>query len=195
MTNEPPRKDDVRTLWQGQQREITPMSVETMRLQAGKYGRKIEWRNAREYAAAFAVFVYFAFVFIRTNDVLARLGSGLLCAGVLLVAWHLHRHGTWRRLPEELGLASSIEFQRQELARQRDLLRGVWRWYLGPMIPGLALMVIAGARANRGHLEHPGWLLAGEFVVFAGVFLLIGRLNERGARRLQERIDELDRLR
>ena len=85
---------------------------------------------------------------------------------------------------------SGLEFLRSELVRQRDLLRSVWWWYLAPFVPGL-LLILGGVA-----LERPGrwgWLAPG--IVAAVTFVGIGLLNQRVARKLQRRIDDLDAVR
>jgi hypothetical protein len=192
MANEPARNEDVRNVWQNQKGEGIQMSVDAIRLKAGKYRSKIAWRNAREYIALLFVVGFFGLQLKSTTDVLMRVGSGLIIVGSIYIAWHLHAKGSGRRLPEDLGLTSSIEFHREELVRQRDLVRSVPRWYLGPMIPGMVVLMVAIGLTNPGHVKHFGWVF-GSFsafvvLVFAGVW----RLNVRGARRIQKRIDELD---
>ena len=195
MANEPARDEEMKNVWQSQEGEGLEMSLDEIRLKAEKHGRRIDWRNAREYIAALAVAVFLGFSFFRTTDVLSRAGFGLVIASVLYIAWHLHRKGSRRRLPSDLGVADCLQFYRGELERQRDLLNGVWRWYLGPMVPGLAVVMLALTRTNPGHLKHIGWVIAIYGAVIALVFLFVWRLNERAARSLQQRIDALDALR
>jgi hypothetical protein len=72
------------------------------------------------------------------------------------------------------------------------MLTGLWSWYLGPLVPGLVLMIVAMGRANPGHLRHI-WPVTGVYLaVILLVFLAIDRLNKRAARGLQRQIDELD---
>ena len=104
-------------------------------------------------------------------------------AGALYVNWHLHRTGSSRSLPADLGLASGIEFYRRELERQRDLLDTIWAWCLGPIIPGPVVFIVAY------HL-HIGLSLA----TTALVFVLVWMANQQAARKLQRRIDELNAL-
>jgi len=194
MNSESSADREMKELWQSQKTEGVRMSVEQIRLSAGKFQRRIEWRNAREYVAALVVAAFFGFQMIRGGDLLTRAGFGLIIAGVCYVIWHLHAKGSGRPLPEDVGFASCIEFQRRELERQRHLLRSVWRWYLGPIIPGLAVLIAAFARANPGHLKHFDVILAAYVLVIAAAFVGIARLNERAACRLQRRIDELNEL-
>jgi len=194
MTNETPPNQDVRDVWQNQELEGIRMSIDEIRRKAGKFQKKILWRNGREYVAALVVVIFFGFQSWRTPDAMTRVGFGLAIAGLLYVVWQLHHKGSSRSLPSEMGRASYLEFHRTELERQRDLLRSVWRWYLGPLVPGLAVLMVAVARTNPGHLRHLGAFLAGYYSVVVLAFFFIWRLNESAARRLQRRIDELDAM-
>ena len=195
MASEFQPEQDVSKIWQSQKSEGVRMSVDEIRLKAGKYNRKILWRNAREYVAAVAVTVFFSFSFTQTNDTLTRVAYVAIIASVLYICWHLHQHGSASRMPENLGMANSLEFHRQELERQRDLVSGVWRWYLGPMIPGMVLLLVALARTNPGHVKNFGVVFTAYACLVVLVFAGVGWMNLRAARRLQRRIDDLDKLR
>jgi hypothetical protein len=184
----------MKELWQSQQTEGARMSVEQIRMSAGKFQRTVGWRNVREYVAAFAVSVFFAYQFVRTDDTLARIGFGLAIAGMAYMAWHLHAMGSSGRLPRDARMSSFIDFQRRELMRQRDLLRGVWRWYLGPLIPGLVVLMVGFGRANAHRLKHPELIIVAYSILVAALFIGIAKLNERAARRLQQQIERLDEL-
>ena len=194
MASEFEPNQDVSTIWQNQKSEGVHMSVAEIRLRAGKYNHKVLWRNAREYIAALAVTVFFSLNFLHTDDMLTRFGFGLIVAGMIYVCWNLHSKGSARGLPQDLGAATCLLFHRRELERQRDLLRGVWRWYLGPMIPGLAVIIVAAALSGAVRVNHFGWMIAVYSVVVVLVFGFIARLNTRAALRLQQRIDELNAL-
>ena len=169
------------------------MSVEQIQASAGSFQRRIQGRNAREYVAAIAVVVFFGWEFSRTPDLLARIGFGLMIAGMFYMVWALLSRGSGRPLPEDAGRASFIEFQRGELARQRDLLRSVWRWYLGPLIPGLAVLLATSFNhAIQAGRAFPVVFVALFAVLVAAVFFGISRLNGRAALKLQCQIDELD---
>ena len=170
------------------------MSVDEIRQKAGKFQKQILWRNVREYVAGLVVVVFFGFQFWLMPDALTRVGFGLAIAGVLYVIWELHKRGSSQSLPAEMGLASCMEFHRNELVRQRDLVGSVWRWYLGPLMPGLVVLMVAFARTNPRHLRHFGWFLTVVSVVDALVFIIVWKLNERTAHSLQRRIDELNAL-
>ena len=185
---------NAKDVWQGQAVEGGHVSIAQIRANAGKFQRKIQWRNMREYVAALAVVIFFGFQFSRTDDALIRAGFGLTIVGMVYVVWQLHARGSAKALPEDAGLSSGIEFQRRELERQRDLVSSVWRWYLGPMIPGLAVLVYAMGRSNPGHLPHPELITALCAAVIGAVFAVVAWLNRLAARRLQQMIDQLAEL-
>jgi hypothetical protein len=168
------------------------MSIEQIQASAGTFQRRIQGRNLREYIAAIAMAVFFSYEFWRAGDVLVRIGFALIIAGIFYLIWHLLSKGSWRPLPEDAGLSSCIEFQRRQLEQQRDLLRSVWRWYLGPLVPGLAVLLVAFWRANPGHLKHPAFIVVPEAIFFAAVTFAIAKLNHNAARKLQRQIEELD---
>jgi hypothetical protein len=170
------------------------MSMEEIRNRSGKFEGTIYWRNAREYVAALVVVVFFGFEFWRVPDVLTRVGYGLMIAGMLYLSWQLHRRGSSRTMPAELGLATGLEFFRRELERQRTLVENVWTWYLGPLIPGWVVLTAAFARTNPGHMRHIGLFSGVLNLIGALSFVAVWKMNQRAARRLQRRIDELDAL-
>jgi hypothetical protein len=190
MMNESPPNDRLKTVWQNQPSEGIRMSVEEIRHRAGKFQKKVYWRNVRENVAALIVVVAFGYHFWQTSDTLTRVACGLIIAGTLYVMWRLHQWGASRSVPAEMGLASGLEFHRRELARQRDLLRKIWSWYLAPVIPGLAVLMAAKARINPGHLRPIGLTIA----LIVLVYVFTWWLNHRAARCLQSRIDDLNAL-
>lgn len=192
MNNESPEDRQVMELWQNQETEGVRMSVEQVRLEAGRFQRKIKARNLREYFVAVMLILFFGFNFARAKGMpLARLGLGLLIAGIAYMVWHLLSKGSPGDANESAGLSGWIEFRRRELVRQRDLLRSIWRWYLGPFVPGLAVMVVWFVLANR---SKPVLILAATvYVLFVGAgFWWMGRLNVKAAHKLQRQIEELD---
>jgi hypothetical protein len=187
----------VTEVWMGQPPDRIGISLEDIRRKSEKLERKVFWRNAREYVAGAlvaAAFGYYASVF---QSAPIRAGCVLVIAGALLVVFRLHKAGAARAVPAEWALRPCADFQRRELERQRDLLLGVWRWYLLPFVPGLAVFLLGllefTLRQPRAS-EHVGTIVAvfaltsaGCAVVFAGV----GKLNRWAAYRLQREIDAL----
>jgi hypothetical protein len=90
-------------------------------------------------------------------------------------------------LPADLAFTASLGFHRRELVRQRDLLRSVWSWYLGPLIPGLVVFSV-------GIMPHRVGAMVFCVSFFLVVFGLIVWVNHRAAVRLDRQIAELDNL-
>jgi hypothetical protein len=179
--------DDLQNLWQSQQPDGFRMPLEVIRAKAMKFQRRVRFRNAREYAASLFAAAFFTWQAIVLADPIRRAGSVLVIAGMLYVVWHLSRWGSSREVT-----GNTLEFHRRELERQRDLLKSIWRWYLGPMIPGLLVIGAAGLR-DKGSAGHTRFVI-GYLVALPLFFYGVGLLNKRGARCLQRQIDELDKL-
>ncbi|HTU43672.1 MAG TPA: sigma-70 family RNA polymerase sigma factor [Bryobacteraceae bacterium] len=190
MTNEVP-PNDMRNVWQNQPMESTRMSVEELRHKAGKFQKRIQLRNLREYIAVLFVVVGFGFYLKWFPSVAMRVGSGLTIAAALYVAYQLHRIGSAETLPEDCGFECCIDFHRRELERQRDLLRRIWWWYLGPFVPGMLVFLVGLQVAREPRFPHHGIPFVVDLAFCALVFVLIGRLNQRTAHRLQRQIDDL----
>jgi hypothetical protein len=188
MPNEP-LPDDIRNVWQNQPLENTTMPLEEIRRKARQFEKRIRHRNLREYLGGVVGIAAFTFYLFKFPDPLMRAGSILTIAGVLYVLLRLYKQASPGTLPADLTLSASVEFHRRELARQRDLLRTVWRWYIGPIVPGL---VVVSAAAG----PHPGLgpKFYGMLVLYAVVFGFIVWLNYRGSLRLDRQIAELDNL-
>ena len=183
---------DPRELWRSQEKEHDPMTLAAIHAKARTFESRIERRNAIEYVASGVVIVCFAPILLQGPNWIMQLGAGLVMLGAVVVAWQLHRRASNESTP--LAGEALVDAYRRQLIRQRDALRTVWLWYLGPLAPGLAAMMIGGwfrRPPPRMTVEqsHVAQLATDAFIilVFLGVFLL----NLWGARRLQKRIDEL----
>jgi hypothetical protein len=93
--------------------------------------------------------------------------------------------------------AACLDFHRRELERQRNLVRGVWRWALVPLLPIMGLLLIGrwiGPPAiNRSQwLDHLSIIAAAVFMLETCVLQWLW--CQYRADRLQDQIDELDAL-
>jgi hypothetical protein len=191
MPNEP-SSNDVRRLWHDQGEEPVKLSPDEIRSRAQGHRRRILRRNSTEYVAAAFVVAIFGYYIWHFHEWFLRIGSALVIAGAVYMVFQLHRRGSAASAPADLGLTTGLAFYRQELERQRALLDSVWRWYLGPFIPGLAVITLGAAITNPAHSPY-AWVFAGSYAaVVALAFWLVARLNQRCAGRLQRQVDELD---
>jgi hypothetical protein len=191
MNEVPPT--DLQALWQSQPVESKQLSAEELREMAARFQRKVRLRNLREYAAAVLVVVIFSAYAWKASAWLSKVGPALIVAGTLYILFHLSTRAASLPVPGSgAGVAESCaRFHRRELERQRELLRTVWAWYLGPLVPGLLVMFVDGfidAWSKGG-----GAIVAslGSALVTALVFLGVWRLNALGAKKLQREIDAL----
>ena len=183
---------DPQAIWQSQTTEHAPTSLAALHEQARSFRRRIGRRNAVETAAGAAVILGFLPVLFHRGSWMMQAGGGLVIAATVFVLWQLHRRGASGPAPD--AGAPLIDHYRAELARQRDALGSVGAWYLGPFVPGMALL-LAGrwfqAHAAHRSLAADHLMIAVVGLVVAGVFLGVLRLNRLGAQRLQRRIDDL----
>ncbi len=182
--------DDFRNLWQDQEVEEMRISVDELRVRAAKFQSRIRWRNVREQAAGLLAAVAFGAMCVKSPQTVPRIACALIAAGAIYIAWHIQVRGVPKSLPADMGRANSIGFYRSELERQRNLLSSIWKWYLGPLIPGMGLLIIYGiVTAAPGRRWFP--------IVYAvsacAFFWLVDWINQRAARRLSGQIAELDR--
>jgi len=187
--------DDPIEIWQSQPVEPITMSMAEIRSKAVKFEGQIRSRNYRETMVAIVmipIFLLFAHFF---TSPLSRAGAYLIVAGLLLVIYQMNVKAAPRRVPEDNGLQNCVAFHRRELERQRDLLRSIALWYLGPLIPGIVLFSIA-VIAPKIRPDHPAdwWRALPALVIAAAWFWFTIRLNRRAADHLQRTIDELDRI-
>jgi hypothetical protein len=182
--------DDPRTIWQDQEVEEMKLSLDELHSKANRFKTRIWRRNLREFLASVVVVLCFGWSLWSTPAVVVRIADALVIAGALFYAWYLWKWGTPKSLPADLGRTDSVQFYRGELQRQRDLLRSVWAWALGPLVPGLALgfayEIATAAPAKR--LFHIALVAAS-----AAFLAFVGWLNWRAARRLDRRIAEISR--
>ena len=181
--------DRLQSLWQGQPGESGPMSVDQLRRRSRRLTRIVGLRNLLEYVTGAFLVIALGRMAWAAPFPLIRAGFVLSVAAVIFVLYHLYRHGSARAVPADMGLRSCLQFHRGELERQRDLLRGVWYWYLSPLMPGLILVYLRAILAHPEHAWRAALGLAGTLVLY----WFIGDANRHAAKRLQARIDALER--
>lgn len=118
-----------------------------------------------------------------TPDTLAALGLLVVAFGLAMVLWRLRLHIIAQRREaadrnSEVALAAGLR-------RERDLLRSVWSWYIGPMLPGLAL--VWGAMVAGGSV---GTALIGAAISIAAL-AWIARANRRAAAAFDDQLQAL----
>ena len=183
--------NDPKSLWMHQDVSGSPLSLNQLRERSSWLEKKIRQRNLVEYIAAAIVVLVFTGYALFLPDPMVKLGSVMIVAGVLYVAWQLHRRASPGKVDPDAAAANVIAFHRAELERQYRALSKIWRWYLGPMLPGLLVFIIGPACMHPPHSWVSVWEGLG---VCAFVFGGTWWLNWRAARMLRREIDRLDTL-
>lgn len=187
MTDKP--QTPVQNMWQSQPVEGIQMSIDEIRKRAGKFERTIRWRNAREYLGSLFSALLFGYFFYSTQDVVFRIAYGMFIVGLAWIVVQLRRKGSAKSLPTTMGASPALQYFRTELERQRDVVKNVWPWYLAPLVPGFVVLTVGYVRSA----PYPKGLIAALLldVFVTALFFAIWKMNERAARCLQRKIDEL----
>ena len=180
---------DVQNLWQGQPVTGGTMSLDELRRRSRYVERRVGRRNLREYIGAVVVLFWFGWVAWIAPSPMIRVAAVLILAATIFVVYHLRRYGTAKPMPADLALTGCLQFYRGELERQRDLLRGAWKWYVLPFAPGLMLIYLGQLMAHPGRASRALWPAAATVLFMVAV----SELNRHVAKKIQVKIDELER--
>lgn len=184
--------DDICNVWQSQGRGPAPLTLEEIRGKRGEFRSLIARRNFREYLFSALLVPYFIRCAWITPLPLMRAGNLLTAAGLVYMAYQLHRRTAASDAPAEMARTTCLAFYRAELERQRDALSNVWQWYLGPLVPGLAVILAASCIAAFPRSVLAGMLALAVGGVVALALWGLGRVNQKAAARIQQQIDALD---
>lgn len=180
---------EAQQIWQSQPVEGTTMSAQAIRLRAMKFEHRIARKNLREFILCLAVAGSFVYFLVTMSELPFRITWGLFIVGMIWIAVQLRRKGVPRTMPEGLGTSTSVDFFRSELERQRDLVKNVWPFHFGPLIPGYLALNVAYLLKFHGEANLIELALLDAF--FVAVFVAAWRVNMRCARSLQRSIDSL----
>ena len=186
--------DDMRDVWQAQGSGAAPVTLEELRKRGKKFRSRIVWRNIREYVAAAVVVGWFGHGAWAGRSRLERIGDALVVAGALYVSFELHRRAAAAPAPGEWSRQNCLDFHRAQLIRQRDALASVWKWYIGPLVPGLAILMAQGCVTAFEHSLAVGLLSLVPLGAVALTLWFVGWLNKRAAAKIQRQIDQLETL-
>src|SRR5476649_1432122 len=132
MPGKPP-DFEPQTLWQSQPREYDPMTIAAIHEKAHVFQSKVRRRNLIEYIACVVGIAGYAPALFQRNNWMMQAGAAMIIAAIVFIAWQLHRRASAAALP--VSSDTLIDFHRRELIRQRDALRSIAVWYIGPIVP------------------------------------------------------------
>ncbi|HEX3653586.1 MAG TPA: hypothetical protein VHU18_12260 [Rhizomicrobium sp.] len=191
---------DIKTIWQNQPVEETPVSLSDLQSRAQAFRRRVRWRNAALYLYSLFNIVVGGWLIYRRVFPTLIYPMLLMIAAHLFVLWQVVTRIGENRVPESSLTHGGLDYLRQQYERQRQGLGRAWLWYIapfmGPFLWELAIWL-------RGILAHPGTpAQAANIRLFVmtivSAILFWGTvwwLFRRGARRWQAEIAGLDRIR
>jgi len=180
-----PNDDSLHSLWQQVGGALAPLPLTEVKSRATALNRAIGRRNRREYIATAFVTLIFALYALILPGTLLKIGSLLIIAGGFVMAWQLSRRTS---RPDPAAEATDVRaYYRARLATEEHMLANVGLWYIGPLLPGLALFM-ASLADQFG--SAPGFAA---FAAIPGLIVLgVWLLNRRAAAMLREQIARLD---
>ncbi|MEA1673445.1 hypothetical protein [Nitrospirillum sp. BR 11163] len=98
MTADPAESpsNSLQSLWQSQEQEIPPVTLEEIRAKAAAFERKIRRRNLRKYLGSAVAAACFAFYIWLFPGWMIKLGSALIILALGWTMWRLRQRGDAR---------------------------------------------------------------------------------------------------
>lgn len=175
---------NIQRMWHEQPRQEQAMSVNEIRGRALRFEQRVRRNNV---ITALLVVVIVA-VELRQiaieRELLERVGDSLTIAAFVYLAYWYRRHALGQTAPAGPATTQSVDFYREQLARQRDLSSHPWG-YLLAFVPGVGLSLF-GRALDRSPAQNVA------IAVFAvALFIGVAWWHRRSARQLQREIDEI----
>jgi hypothetical protein len=185
--------DSPENIWLNQRTNVPAMTLKLIQQRSRDLRDKTRRKLLGTLAGPLAAGFFYAFgvkEFATVRQVLHPLFAFAL-AWSLAGLYFLNR-GMWSAvMPGDAGLSTGLEFCRREVERQRDLLRRVLLWSLGPVMLAIGTFILALAMVgtkDRG--IFPNGLPFLVLVVLWVVAYFVLRWREQ--RELEREIDELN---
>ncbi|MCA0276001.1 MAG: hypothetical protein LCH86_08365 [Proteobacteria bacterium] len=177
--------------WKDQEMTTISPTLDDLRQREAELGMITRRRNIREYVAGGAAAAFLAVMgvltFVRGGapaDLVMATGLLALTAGLLLAGWHLFRSSG----PAGDLAVSGRAHLRARLEREHRLLASAWLWYVGPMVPGLALIYLGAWMIDPGKPLFVAIASGLTLALMVGVALA----NRHAARKIEREIRNLD---
>jgi hypothetical protein len=182
---------NVQQVWLAQANQAPRISLEYIRHQAISVEHGTRNRTLLSYifcvsACGFWGWVAWTHFWAQPLMLAAIAWYGLFA---LYTMYRLNRHAALQVNPADAGVLDTLRFHRKQLERQRDFRRGIWRWQLPAVLPGLSLQLAASIVYSS-----PTKSIVFLVVVTTVGFALAVAVGKFQARRAQREIDALDSL-
>lgn len=187
--------DKLKAIWHNQQTETSAMTVKLIQSKA----RELQSKTRKKLLGTLVGPLAAALIYMLGLKLFPRLASILHPLFLAALVWSLCglyflNRAMWSGvMPGDAGLATGLDFCREELERRRQLLRRLLVWSLGPLLLSLGTFILALAlsgSANKG-LVPSGLPFLGLLVVWIVAYFV---LRAKEQRELQREIEELKEL-
>jgi hypothetical protein len=182
-----------KAIWQSQPTEASKMTLIAIQQRSRELRAKTRKKLLGTLAGPLATAFFYAFG-MKYFPALRQVLQPLFAIAIVwsLAGLFLLNRGTWSVvMPADAALSTGLEFCRQEIKRQRDLLRGLLLWSFGPVLLAIGTFIaglaMVGTR-DRGVFPNGLPFLILVVVWISGYFIV--RLRDQ--RELQGEIDELN---
>ena len=181
---------DPRNAWKNQNTEAFKMSADKLRRKAQQRERKSRFEAAYSIIIGFILFVFFAWAFAETHELVPRLGYGVLSLWGIYFAYRACKRIWQGRLAPDATLNTTLQSYRSELEKRRDYAQHIWFRALAIPFLGTALVMVPGLITSLG---APRLLLnfVPLFVLLAIWCAIFFPTRRRIFRKLQQEIEEL----
>jgi hypothetical protein len=184
MTN--PASPDLKTLWQAQEQETDPMTLEQIHALVAKYDNK-----ARRSAIVVPMGVAFSAFLIGTRwmqapDLGTRIALLLYLAGLAVALIMMVK----MLYPQRDAAEPAGDYLRRKLVARLRKARGGWLLLFAPIVPSMVVIFVLQMERSHGLT----WLQLAPLAVAAAAVLFCFAQMRAFARKYQADLDELDRL-
>jgi hypothetical protein len=189
MSNDKPI-ETAKAAWQSQRVDAPLLSIDYLRNRSLEHTRERRTRRLLEYLLACAAVVMCVWFAAVVDSILFRVGIFVMLAGILYSLYDRWRRKAAWSLTLEGSAAEGLHFYKQELARLRDLHRGLWKVDLPAGVPG-AVVLLVWAFLERSASENRVRIIVLVFAV--AVWILVALRHEaQAAKRYQHELDALE---
>ena len=178
----------AKTAWQSQPVDAPLLSIGYLRNRALEHTKASRTRIFLEYLLGGASVVMCVWSIAVIDSTLFRVGVLVILAGILYGLYEWWRRRMVWSLTLEGSAADGVHFYKQELARLRDLHRGLWKVYLPASVPGAVVLLVWAS------LERPDnrWRVVGLTCAVAVWVIVMLRHEAQEAKRYQRELDTLE---
>ena len=181
-----PRGHDPKTLWQDQEPETDPVTLEHIHDLARKLDRRTRFTPVVLGLGLIFIGVVCGYAGITAREPLLRVTAILAAAGALGSYAMIYRMVLPSRDPAE----PASTYLRRRLLRKLSYQQGGWMLVLLPILPAILL----GAYHALGKAAGHPWVKGGPLLILGAALIVVAVINRMRARRTGNELHEVDDL-